>query len=264
MYLTALFILMSTEYGPFAITVALLTWALLNFLWLIVLRRPGVAAALSLALVAMLIGLSQFKYGITQLTLTFLDFLIIDRDTFSFLQSIFPQLRTKSIALAVIAVPLMWLVWRADPFRIRRVVSAAGASACVVLIAALSVAFPEQPWEPFQGVNHISSLARSGVVSVWHLTSTGWIEADPRIVNPVRAAPQTACAPRARRPFRTPLVWFTAPAGVFMCLFMMVFLPFDTWLRLVVWTIIGLAIYFLYSVHHARPSRWTIAEGPAE
>src|SRR5882672_10536004 len=76
MYLTALFILMSTEYGPFAITVALLTWALLNFLWLIVLRRPGVAAALSLALVAMLIGLSQFKYGITQLTLTFLDFLI--------------------------------------------------------------------------------------------------------------------------------------------------------------------------------------------
>jgi hypothetical protein len=49
MYLTALFILVSIEYGPFAITVALLTWALLNFLWLIVLRRPGVAAALSLA-----------------------------------------------------------------------------------------------------------------------------------------------------------------------------------------------------------------------
>jgi sulfatase-like protein len=200
MYLTALFILVSIEHGPFAITVALLTWALLNFLWLIVLRRPGVAAALSLALVAMLIGLSQFKYGITQLTLTFLDFLIIDRDTFLFLQSIFPQLRTQSIALAVIAVPLMWLIWRADPFRIRRAVSAAGASACVVLIATLSVAFPEQPWEPFQGVNHISSLARSGVVSVWHLTSTGWIEADPRIVNPVQAVPQAACAPRARRP----------------------------------------------------------------
>jgi hypothetical protein len=41
------------------------------------------------------------------------------------------------------------------------------------------VAAPEQPWEPFQGVNHISNLARSGVVAVSRLTSTGWIEADP-------------------------------------------------------------------------------------
>ncbi|MGL4558658.1 MAG: LTA synthase family protein, partial [Afipia sp.] len=85
MHVAAVWILASVEYGPFANTVALLTWALLNFLFLIVLRRPGVSAALSLALVAGLIVLSQFKYGITQLTLTFLDFLIIDRDTVSFL-----------------------------------------------------------------------------------------------------------------------------------------------------------------------------------
>ena len=42
----------------------------------------------------------------------------------------------------------------------------------------LSLANPEQPWEPFQGVNHISNLARSGVVAVSHLASTGWMEAD--------------------------------------------------------------------------------------
>jgi APA family basic amino acid/polyamine antiporter len=70
--------------------------------------------------------------------------------------------------------------------------------------------------------------------------------------------------PNALRPFRTPFVWVVAPLGIAMCLFMMVFLPFDTWLRLVVWTIIGLAIYAFYSVRHARPSRWTIAEKPAE
>src|ERR1700754_2975409 len=69
-HLAAICILVSVEYGPFATTVALLTWALLNFLWVIVLRRPGVAGALSLVLVAILIALSQFKYGITQLTLT--------------------------------------------------------------------------------------------------------------------------------------------------------------------------------------------------
>lgn len=59
-------------------------------------------------------------------------------------------------------------------------------------------------------------------------------------------------SPQAKRPFRTPFVWVTAPAGIFMCGFMMVFLPIDTWLRLAVWTVIGLAIYFMYSVKHLR------------
>ena len=65
-------------------------------------------------------------------------------------------------------------------------------------------------------------------------------------------------APDAKRPFRTPFVWVTAPAGIFMCGFMMVFLPIDTWLRLAVWTAIGLAIYFAYSVKHLRQSRYTL------
>jgi len=71
-------------------------------------------------------------------------------------------------------------------------------------------------------------------------------------------------APHVRRPFRTPFVWFTAPAGVFMCVFMMVFLPMDTWLRLAAWTVIGLAIYFFYSVKHAHPPRFSILALPAE
>src|SRR4051812_33805736 len=80
----ALYVLFTTEYGPFAITLSLLAWLFANCLVLVFLPRPGIAAALCLLLTVALIALSRFKYDILQLSLTFLDFLIIDRDTFSF------------------------------------------------------------------------------------------------------------------------------------------------------------------------------------
>ena len=53
--------------------------------------------------------------------------------------------------------------------------------------------------------------------------------------------------PDAPRTFRVPLVPLIPILGVATCLFMMVFLPLDTWVRLIVWMLIGIAIYFLYS-----------------
>jgi APA family basic amino acid/polyamine antiporter len=70
--------------------------------------------------------------------------------------------------------------------------------------------------------------------------------------------------PRAIRPFRTPFVWIAAPLGIIMCGGMMSWLPLDTWLRLLVWTIIGLAIFFIYGIRHTKPPRWHIKEHPAE
>jgi len=66
-------------------------------------------------------------------------------------------------------------------------------------------------------------------------------------------------APRARRPFRTPLVWFVAPAGVATCGLMMFSLSNATWIRLVAWTVLGVVIYFAYGAHHAKPSKWKVA-----
>ncbi|HUJ04446.1 MAG TPA: amino acid permease [Rhizomicrobium sp.] len=66
-------------------------------------------------------------------------------------------------------------------------------------------------------------------------------------------------APRARRPFRTPLVWFVAPAGIATCGLMMFSLADGTWVRLVLWTAIGIVIYFAYGVWHAAPSKWKVA-----
>jgi APA family basic amino acid/polyamine antiporter len=58
--------------------------------------------------------------------------------------------------------------------------------------------------------------------------------------------------PEVDRPFKAPLVWFTAPMGVISSLVLMITLPLDTWIRLVVWMAIGLAIYFLYGARHSR------------
>jgi APA family basic amino acid/polyamine antiporter len=70
--------------------------------------------------------------------------------------------------------------------------------------------------------------------------------------------------PDYHRPFRTPVVWIVAPLGMAMCIFMMAFLPLDTWLRLVVWTLIGLVIYFVYGQYHAKPPRFVLSKQPAE
>ncbi|MBI5322399.1 MAG: sulfatase-like hydrolase/transferase [Bradyrhizobium sp.] len=179
LHLAALYALLTTEFGPFAITLAVLAWLFANCLLLVFLPRPGIAAALSLLAIVVLIALSRFKYDILQLSITFLDFLIIDRDTFSFLLSVFPRLKLPLLCAAIIAVPVLWLIWRTDPFRVSRKVSLALLAFATVAISGMAIAVPEQPWEPFQGINHISNLARSGVVAASRLTSTGWIEADP-------------------------------------------------------------------------------------
>ncbi|MGH6870312.1 MAG: amino acid permease [Rhizomicrobium sp.] len=65
-------------------------------------------------------------------------------------------------------------------------------------------------------------------------------------------------APRARRQFRTPAAWFTAPAGIVVCGIMMASLGYATWLRLLLWTVVGVAIYFFYGIRHAAPSKWKV------
>jgi APA family basic amino acid/polyamine antiporter len=68
--------------------------------------------------------------------------------------------------------------------------------------------------------------------------------------------------PNAPRAFKTPLVPLVPILGIFTCLFMMVFLPLDTWIRLIVWMILGLDIYLAYSVRHSILSSGSPATVP--
>ncbi|MGH7581608.1 MAG: amino acid permease [Gemmatimonadales bacterium] len=57
--------------------------------------------------------------------------------------------------------------------------------------------------------------------------------------------------PDLDRPFRTPFVPVVPILGIICCLGLMATLPGDTWLRLIVWLIIGFMIYFGYSRRHS-------------
>jgi APA family basic amino acid/polyamine antiporter len=58
--------------------------------------------------------------------------------------------------------------------------------------------------------------------------------------------------PDAVRPFRCPAVRIVAPLGIGVNFLMMLFLPWDTWLRLFGWLALGLIVYFSYSRYHSR------------
>ncbi len=58
--------------------------------------------------------------------------------------------------------------------------------------------------------------------------------------------------PDAPRGFKTPWVPFVPILGIVFCLFMMLSLPLDTWLRLIAWMAIGLGIYYMYGEKNAK------------
>src|SRR5271169_1532011 len=116
-HLAALAVMLQTETDFGSRIGFLLAWGILNFFWIALLRRPALSGALSLTLVVVLVLLSRLKHDIVQMTANFVDLMVIDRDTAAFLFTIFPNLRRSVIAAALVIIPLMYGLWRLDPFR---------------------------------------------------------------------------------------------------------------------------------------------------
>jgi len=49
-----------------------------------------------------------------------------------------------------------------------------------------------------------------------------------------------------------PWAWFICPAGVISCLALLYFMSWFNWLLMIIWTVMGLAIYFGYGIRHSR------------
>jgi len=197
-HMAAFVIMLATELAPEQKSAFILSWGVLNFFWLTLLRRPGLAGALSLAIVVALIQVSEFKYKVIWTTANFVDLMIIDPDTITFLLTIFPRLMPMVLIAVGVGVPALVMIWSFDPFRVRRLSATVGVVGCLAGLCAVETVAPLEEFEGFYGKNYVSHFARSGVDAVSTLLVHGLMESDP--VARERLAPIGVCEPTAKPP----------------------------------------------------------------
>lgn len=66
--------------------------------------------------------------------------------------------------------------------------------------------------------------------------------------------------PDLERPFKTPAVWFVAIAGAGFNFGLMYFVRPDTWVAFIIWSTLGLIVYFLYSRKHSNLNGYAFEE----
>jgi sulfatase-like protein len=199
-HLAALALMLQTEVDFGSRLGFLLSWGILNFFWIALLRRPALSGALSLTLVVVLVLLSRFKHDVAQMTANFVDLMVIDRDTAAFLFTIFPNLRWSVISAAILIFPLMYALWWLDPFRVRRLPALACKLACLAALAGYSLSFPDDAWRGYYDDGYLSKFARSGVTAMLDFIHTGFMESDAVASERLNVPLLDSCHPAGRRP----------------------------------------------------------------
>jgi len=200
LHITALIIMVATEVDIVAKVAFLLTWALLNFVCLILVRRPIASAIICLSFIAALILLSQFKHEKLWMTVDFVDLMIIDRDTSAFLLAVIPGLRAQLAFAGFIVAMLLAITWRLDPLRMRLRASALGGTFCLAALTALSLSYPTDLYEDFFGQNYVSKFARTGVEAMHELITHGYLDSNATITEHLKTPPVAACVPTRKLP----------------------------------------------------------------
>jgi hypothetical protein len=199
-HLTALGLMLWSEPGLASSIAFALTWVLLNAFWLMVLRRPVAASALSLTMIATLILLARLKKSVLFTTIDFVDVMIIDTDTIAFLLTIFPDLGRTLAIITAVAVPAFVALWWLDPIRVPLSTAAFAFIACLAGLTALAIAAPRDPHNDFADREYVSKFARSGVSAVAEYFSRGLLESEREAVHRLQPAPAAACQAADRSP----------------------------------------------------------------
>ncbi|NOT07546.1 MAG: amino acid permease [Gemmatimonadales bacterium] len=103
------------------------------------------------------------------------------------------------------------------------------------IIVGIAVAIPAG----FMTVREAGSLVSIGTLLAFAIVSAGVLVLRIR-------------EPNLKRPFKTPFVWFVAPMGVLSSAYLMYYLPWKTWERLIIWLVIGMVVYFAYGIRKSK------------
>src|SRR5581483_10132288 len=198
--LAALVLMFQTETDFGSRLCFLLCWGVLNFLWIALLRRPALSGALSLTMVVVLVLLSRFKHDVAQMTVNFVDVMVVDRDTVAFLFTIFPNLRWSVIGAGLVTIPLMYALWWLDPFRIRRLPALACSLASLAALTGFALAYPDEAWRGYYDDGYLSKFARSGVTAVYDVMQYSFLEANGETGERLKLPLVDSCHPAGRRP----------------------------------------------------------------
>jgi Sulfatase len=189
-----------TEDEPVSQMAFVLAWLTLNFFWLAVLRRPAAAAGLSLLVVVVIGLLSRFKFSALSMTVSFIDVMMVDPDTVSYLFATWPDLTQQVATAAAVVVPALILIWFLDPLRVRFRIAAAGLVLSFIGLAGLSFAFALDREDEWYDHAYLSKFARSGAVALIDLMSRGILESDAKAADRLDLAAAPECTPAARLP----------------------------------------------------------------
>ena len=102
-------------------------------------------------------------------------------------------------------------------------------------VAGLAVGIPAGVWD----IGTFADLSNIGTLFAFMIVSAGVIVLRRK-------------QPDRPRGFRVPWVPFLPGLSMACCLLLMMSLPLETWLRFVVWLVIGLVIYFTFSRRHSQ------------
>ena len=91
----------------------------------------------------------------------------------------------------------------------------------------------------FMNINEVVELTNIGTLFAFILVALGVVVL--RHTNPSHP-----------RPFKTPLVPLVPALAAVMCFYLMLQLPWVTWVRFVVWLGLGLVVYLVYGMRHSR------------
>jgi hypothetical protein len=177
----------------------LVTWSLLNFFWMVVLRSAATAGGLSLVMIVVLVLLSRFKFEALSMTVTFFEVMLIDLETFLFLQGTFPDLGRTIAALVVGGLVASVLIWWFDPFRVRIRTALVGCGLSFAALAGISFAKPVDHDELFVNHNYLSLFARSGALAAVDLATVGLFEADANLQDRLPSETDVTCQ-RSEKP----------------------------------------------------------------